>query len=385
MKILFVTSYPLEYNLSANIRNWGLIDGLLANGEAVSTLSPYPTDRKLFNGTIDSECFVKRYWIGGEAKTSSTSASQPTKGGFRIILKTWAYKLFNYFSIYDRRRFLTRKINVREIEDTFDVIISSSDPKSAHLFAREVLKQKPSIARKWVQYWGDPFSNDITTSRLFGNLFVKREEKKLLGWTDRAVYVSPFTAADVKKKYPQFSEKILFLPIPYRLSNDKKSEKYYEKGLVGYFGDYTSHNRNILPFYDAVVEAHIKTNIIGDSDVQLSETELIHIGSRIPSQELKQTTDMTHLFVCVCNLHGTQIPGKVYHYVNTGKPILIVLDGERTADLRKYFESFNRFYLCENTKESILDSLKQVLSEDKSFGIPDALNPQKIAKRFVEF
>ena len=57
VKVLYVTAEPLEYNSSANIRNWGLVEGLHANGVAVYTLCPYPTDRKMFNGVVDNRSF----------------------------------------------------------------------------------------------------------------------------------------------------------------------------------------------------------------------------------------------------------------------------------------------------------------------------------------
>ena len=39
MRILYITSYPLEYSSSANMRNIALIKGLIENGNEVHTLS----------------------------------------------------------------------------------------------------------------------------------------------------------------------------------------------------------------------------------------------------------------------------------------------------------------------------------------------------------
>lgn len=384
-RVLFVTSDPLEYNTSANIRNWGLVEGLLANGVAVYTLSAYPSDQTLFNGVVDNSSFVKRYWIGGEP-TSQVQSKGPKEikvSPFMLRLKKLGFDIFNYVSVYDRRKYLRKRIDASIIEENFDFIISSSDPKSAHLFVIELFKQRSSIGGKWIQYWGDPFTNDISYKRLFGNYFVKREERRLLKVADKVVYVSPFTVDAQVEKYPSFKSKIVFLPIPYRISNNKTSSSY-EKGLVGYFGDYSSMYRDILPFYNAIKQMGIKANIIGNSDLSLSPTESINVTGRMPVQDLETITDKTHIFVCICNLHGTQIPGKVYHYVNSGKPILIILDGDRKKELKEYFDSFKRFYFCDNTQESIVACLQKIVSEERVFQVPDLLNPQTIANKFLE-
>ena len=62
MNILFVTTYPLEYNTSANIRNIALIEGLLKLGHVVSTYSLYPEDARFFNKIL-SIGIKSRYWI----------------------------------------------------------------------------------------------------------------------------------------------------------------------------------------------------------------------------------------------------------------------------------------------------------------------------------
>lgn len=386
VKVLYVTAEPLEYNSSANIRNWGLVEGLHANGVAVYTLCPYPTDRKMFNGVVDNRSFVKRYWIGASPTTNSqiTENTEVKYSKIKMRLKKIGFDLFNYLSVYDRRRFLRRKIDAGLIDENFDYIISSSDPKSAHLFVEELYKQRPTIGKKWIQYWGDPFTNDVSDKKLFGNLLVEREERRLLAMADKVVYVSPFTVNAQVKRYPSFDSKIVFLPIPYRISNNNTNSLSYDKGLVGYFGDYHSKYRDIIPFYNAVKQMELKVNIIGNSDLSLSPTDNINVKGRVPVQELEDITNKTHIFVCICNLHGTQIPGKVYHYVNSGKPILVILDGDRKGELKEYFDSFERFYICENTQESIISCIQKIIKEDRIFQIPDLLNPQTIASKFLE-
>lgn len=384
MKILFVTSYPLEYNTSANVRNLGLIEGFIANNHEVSTYSLYPTDINLYSGTLIQGMFMNRYWIGGERR-QLVSATSSKRGRWHNYLRTKIANLYNYFSIYDRRKAQVRKVSALDIRETFDVIISSSDPKSAHLFAEALLKQNPQIASRWIQYWGDPFSDDISCNRFMGNLRVRHEESRIIKLASKIVYVSPFTAEDIKKKYPEITSKVEFYPIPYRLSSTPKRDFMFKNDvIIGYTGDYNSKNRNIYPLYEAMKRTPYKSYVIGNSDIKLSSTENIVVKERLYGDEFIRVSEEICIVVCICNLHGTQIPGKVYHYVNTGKPILIIVDGEYSEELTTYFTGYERFYICRNNINDIYVTLKKIIKDRKSFKTPEMLNPVYIAQQFIQ-
>lgn len=383
MKILFVTSYPLEYSSSANVRNMGLIEGLLANNHQIYTYSPYPTDTNLFDGTIMEQPFAGRYWLGGIKSKEPDSSKQSSRNKYIDLIRSWLYKKYSYFSLYDRRSMLVRNIDAKIIDQKFDVIISSSDPKSAHLFAEELIYQNPNISKKWIQYWGDPFSDDISSRRFRGSKRALKEERRLLAKADKAEYVSPFTVEDMQKKHPAMTSKIEFLPIPYKMSNTKRLDKGWNEPVVGYLGDYNSSNRNILPLYKVLCEMDFQSYIIGNSDLRLNSTKTVHVHARLVGSEFKPISDSINIYICLCNLNGTQIPGKVYHYVNTGKPIVVIVDGDYSEKLIAYFERFNRFYICKNTVQSIASCIKRVVSEKKVFDTPDILNPISIAEKFI--
>ena len=385
MKILFITSYPLEYNSSSNVRNLGLIEGFLANGDDVYTYSPYPKDLNLFSGKLLALPFSKRYWIGG-VPNNETESKSLKNNCFKSRIKGIMFKIYNFFSLYDRRSLLLNRVSSIVFDTPFDVMISSSDPKSAHLFAEKLRNENPCVAKRWIQYWGDPFTGDISYKRFLGSIRTKKEERRLIALADKVVYVSPFTAEEMKSKYANESSKIEFYPIPYRLSNTPK-ELYSikEKELViGYMGDYNSNTRNILPLYNAMKRSGIKSYIIGNSDFKLDPFDNIIIRNRLLGEEFKKMTQSVNVIVCVCNLSGTQIPGKIYHYVNTGKPILIIVDGDSSEQMKEYFNSFGRFYICDNKESSILEMITCISKERKTFVIPEKLNPQEIANQVIQ-
>ena len=84
MNILFVTTYPLEYNTSANIRNVALIMGLLKLGHVVSTYSLYPEDTRFFDEML-SIGIKRRYWINKQDNIKEVSTVLSSK--WKIYIK----------------------------------------------------------------------------------------------------------------------------------------------------------------------------------------------------------------------------------------------------------------------------------------------------------
>ena len=270
MEILFITSYPLEYNTSANIRNISVLNGLIKNGHRVYTLSPYPTNLAFYSGRLLDLPFVSRYWLGAKTETEILDkiTTRPNQ------LKKIAYKVYNIFSVYDRCRRYARYINSNLINKTFDIIISSSDPKSAHIFAEKLIKINPNICKSWIQYWGDPFIGDITSNVTLKYYLTQKEERRIISKSDKAIYVSPFTAREIVDRYPEIKNKVDFLPIPYIETNKTIGMGDIEP-MLSYVGNYTLSTRDIRPFVQAVSELKIKTAIIGDSDLKLKENEFL--------------------------------------------------------------------------------------------------------------
>ena len=379
MNILYITSYPIEYNTSANMRNLGLIAGLLKEGHNVSTFSPYPLNKAFYSGELTRLPLKKRYWIGSVGTEDDSENKGKKPGKIKKTLET----LYNTLAIYDRRSWLTKLINCHSVEEDFDIIISSSDPKSAHLLAESLIRKRPSVCKKWIQYWGDPFFGDITNRSLFKSFLVKREERRILKQANKAVYVSPFTAEDVKARISEISQNIQFLPIPFIEKSFEQESLNENCQLISYFGDYYSRIRNISPLVTAINELKVPSAIVGNSDFKIEEQEYLTVRERMNSKDLQELANKTWVYVCLCNRHGTQIPGKIYHNVATGKPILIILDGNNTDKMRHFFESFKRFYICNNDVEDIISTLLIIRKEKKVFDVPESLKPENIANQFV--
>ena len=93
----------------------------------------------------------------------------------------------------------------------------------------------------------------------------------------------------------------------------------------------------------------------------------------------------TKVLLHLCNLHGGQIPGKIYHYSATTKPILFILDGtpEEKNILKNYFSQFDRFYFCDNCAEAILETINKICSDNRAWTRLDAFSPKTVVGQLL--
>lgn len=378
MKILFVSTAPLEYGSSSNMRNIALLKGFIENNHEVCTLTPEPQkDSALYDDTICDIKITQKYFI----PFSTVHSAVTIKKNKKSIIKKFIFSVAKKLKIYDFRSSLANK--TIKIEEKFDIVISSSDPKSSHLVAEKLIKNNPGITKKWIQYWGDPFADDINNKGYIPKCFIKREEKRILGLADYVLYVSPFTLKKQQKLYSEYSNKMLFLPIPYNKPIIYKKSKN-KKIKIGYFGDYYSRNRSIMALYNTIKNRKEELIICGNSDLQLEEYPNIKLMPRVSLEEVRKQEENSDILVCICNKKGTQIPGKIYHYSATNKPIMILLDGDRQKDLKTYFTSFNRFIICRNEEKDIVRALNEFKKANNEYSPLNKLNPKNLVQELLE-
>ena len=176
------------------------------------------------------------------------------------------------------------------------------------------------------------------------------------------------------------------IPLPYL--DFSKEENNTLPMNFGYFGDYYSHTRNLLPFYQALKETGCPGNIYGDSYLQLESTDQITVSGRVTLDVLAKVQAETGVLVHLCNLRGGQIPGKIYHYSATKKPILFILDGtpEEKQKLRAYFDQFDRYYFVDNQKDSICRAITELSNNFEKytgFKVTD-FSPQAIVATLLQ-
>lgn len=386
MNILFVTLFALETNTSVTKSNYGIIKGLINLGYNVTLLMPeidqglsyYDNSLDLKGITIER---IRNENVGQQIASHSAQAT-----GIKKKLLSVARNVYGKCRIFDRTKaLLSEAKNFGGFDKYYDVVVSTSDPKTSHLYVKELIKCGLKYG-KWIQHWGDPLAGDISKSNIYPNFYVEKIERKIINGADKVVYVSPFTLEAQERRYNAEKHKLSFVPLPcdeYEIVNVEPTHS--EHLNIVYLGDYSSHIRDIIPLYTACSKINfVKLTIAGNTDVKLKETENIRIFPRVPQAQAKELEDQADVIVSIGNLSGNQIPGKLYYSASGNKHIVVAIDGDNKAEMKKYLDSFNRFICCENTVESLTAALTALKDMPESkYETPKRLLPMNIAREII--
>lgn len=387
MKVLFVTLFALETNTSVTKSNYGLIKGLQELGCSIDLLMPKIDDTLDYYDNFYDISAINVIRIKNDSMSQQiVSASKEMKGW-----KTMAYgilkKIYFKTQIFDRTKALIRKAKDIDVyKPHYDIVISTSDPKTSHLFVAELIKNGLSYG-KWIQHWGDPLSGDITKRNIYPEFIIKRIEKNIISKADSIVYVSPFTHREQIKKYRSLGEKMQFAPLPCDPGQATGTEVLLNPSDIkmAYLGDYHSSIRNILPLYKAVKCCeNAKLIIAGNTDLTLGNTDNITIYPRLPQVKVKEIEDSVEIIVSIGNRRGTQIPGKIYYAASSDKIILVTVDGDSVDEMYQYLNSYGRFICCKNTADDIRKTISALIGQKKiEVSVPTQLYPKQIVTQIL--
>lgn len=375
MKILIINMTSIYHNTSAVQRMCGIIRGLSKNGHECDLMcmkaqkDDYLYDESNMKST---EAYVKKIYFFDCVKTYGGLAAKKgmVKGNFYrnsvAILKKLLKKSFSLINPYDSQVVNVKNVLKLNIEyDRYQYIISISDPKSSHRIVLELIKKKliKHPEERWIQYWGDPWAIDIMGGKK-GNRRIKKEEEKIIGLSKKTIYTSPFTLGYQKECFSRYKEKMSYVNQPCIEGNSNMNESMQRMDYILYAGSYGTKYRNISNIYSCCKKNKYRLKIAGKSDdIVFKDCENIEILGKVQLDAAIRMEQEASILVCVCNLRGTQIPGKIFYQAGYKKPIIIVVDGEYKEKMREYFSSFNRYIICNNSEEDIRDAIKTAYKE----------------------
>lgn len=381
MKVLFVTLFPLEDNTSVTISNYGLLMGLRELGHEVTILMPHYTSDDSRACEYDlSDFTIER--IPGLSFAECRQVKPLT------ILNRIRRKWHKEFDFLDFTAQMLNAVKDVPVEGRYyDLILSTSDTKTSHVFVQKLIKRGLKYGR-WIQHWGDPMNGDITRRNCYPDKIVQWYERRIIKYADKVIYVSPFTAEAQCDAYPDMEDKIDFVPLPCIKSDSEPISKVHRKGeklSLVYMGDYSSSIRNIIPLYEACKQMQdVELTIAGISDLQLQSTENITILPRIPHSQAQEIEAQSDVSVIVCNLRGTQIPGKLYYSAAMQKHLLVLVDGDNPEAIMNYLKSFMRYILAENKIESIKSIINALQISPFNYQCPEELQPINVVKKILK-
>jgi len=353
-KILYVSNYPIDSSASAAIRNKNIIVGFIKKGFEVHTLTRIPENKNSYEGIIEN-------YLESKAISYTLANTLKKKSGFVWWLRVRIASFLSKINMYDNQRILLKNLeNIALIEKEFKYVISSSDSKVSHLIAEYLLKNKKINAEKWIQYWGDPFFKDVNITPFIPKKKIFQEELRVLKLADIIMYTSPFTLDEQRKLYPECSKKMYFIPTPY-IKEEIIEEEPNEKFTVGYYGSYYKKDRNLKPFLNIIGKMKdINFEIIGASDLKVKNEENLILKKPMKKSEVLEYEKKCNVLICLGNRSGSfQIPGKLYHYAATNKPIIYIYENVN-KEVALFFEKYNRYVFCENEEKEIINAILEI-------------------------
>lgn len=407
MRVLYVVGSCLTKNTSANMSHNGYVQGLLENGCQVEILMAEDSwgqqDAALpdwdqavyycYPSVAVQDCLRKKL-RGGTQLPVSVDIQEKADGAYRKInpiskakacirklAKDAFYFCFPQDPVYPLEKTWLKKAMKFKSDTVYDLVISNSSPAASHKLVVQLLRRNRLKCKRWIQIWEDPWYFDLYGGHSEN---IRQEEHSLLREADEIYYVSPLTLNYQKQFYPDCAHKMAHIPLPY-FDFSKTDSSASEKCSFGYFGDYYSHTRNLVPFYEALKQSGYRGYIYGDSNVSLESTPQIAVSGRVTLDLLSAIQAETGALVHLCNLRGGQIPGKIYHYSATDKPILFVLDGteEEKRMLKDYFSQYNRYIFCENEQASILSAINEMCADFRTWNKLDVFSPSAVVGQLL--
>ena len=364
MNILLVSLYSLERNTSVAISNINITKGLMALGHRITWMMPQWAQCE----TEFDASQIRIIRIPGE--------DEKRDAGY---LKN---RIHSHFYMLDfTRPYLHQIRKVLVPDEYFDIVISTSDPKTSHVFTARLLHHVRY--GQWIQHWGDPLLGDITRNFWWPRWVIKFYEWTILKKADKIIYVTPFTEEAQRGEYPKLANKIKFIPLPADMYKTRTITRP-DRLRIAYLGDYNPVFRNLRPLYDACTEMDDVFLTIAGHGPSYQSSHNIQVLPRIPQNKALEIENDSDVIFCVCNKRGTQIPGKILYKASSDKHILIAVENASHDKMCQYFESYNRFVVCDNTRDSIADALQSLRFRTHDYTTPACLLPINIAKEILQ-
>lgn len=388
-KFLFVSSYDLRRNTSGNIRTVALMNALHANGHVVHCIfvpSSHNSDKSIYENLMKIDKCIS--FPNGEISFINQPLIKKEQKGLGSAIRNKIISIYSSLTVYDVFEIALLKLSkydLSEIDNSYDFIVSSSEPRSSHKFAEKIIKLK-NLKSKWILYWGDPMSNDVASTKIFRN-WEASEERRLIAKSDFSIYTNPCAVVFMKKKYPNYSDKIAWVPTSdFQTHNLNTNSGDILK--IGYFGDYLKRYRNIIPLYNACINNNFDTVIIGGGDIELKSEGMVKVYGRMSRENLSQFESECGILVVLENISKTreciQVPGKLYHYGLSYKNIIVITESE---NISKEYESYKRFTFVRNEESSITKAIQDIQNHLNNDIINEPVKEfqlNNIAKLFID-
>lgn len=390
-KILYIAFYYNHSNEIASKRLQGVAKYLPSFGFKPIVIVPKTSNEtvKLDNVEVietDYEDMISKYIPGKKGnETTSEPTSQSEANPFVSKAISIAGEVFAYPDgmKYWKKPAFEKCCEIIENED-IDAIMSSSFPITAHTIAHE-LKEKYDIP--WIADLRDLWNlNPYINHTSIRNYFEKRLELKTFENVDVLTTTTPLAQKTLQTLHP--NKRIVSVVSGYDPEDFKDIEQteFSDKLTLMYAGSLYGGKRDPSILFDAInqlinenkIEAdNIAINFYGDSTnlVELSQKynveSIVNIHGRITHKEVLQNQMNSDVLLLISWMNESEkmfIPGKVYEYIASKKPILSI--GYKEGSLKDLIEKTNIGYHVSEvseTKKAIYDYYSKYINNELKY------------------
>lgn len=410
-RILYIAFYYNHSNEIASKRLQGVSKYLPNFGYEPIVIVPKTNNKTIeFNNVqvieTDYEDMVSKFLPGKKSKEVSDSSSpQNDSNGILSKAISLAGEFFAYPDgmKYWKKPAFEKCCEIIEKEEIHG-IISSSFPITSHIIACN-LKEKYNIP--WIADLRDLWNmNPYINHTFIRNYFEKKLELKTFENVDILTTTTPLAQKTLQTLHPQ--KRIVSVVSGYDPEDFKhiKQTQTTDKLTLMYAGSLYGGKRDPSILFDALnqlinenkVDANkISIDFYGDS-TNLNELSKkynlksnVHIHGRITHEEVLQNQMNSDVLLLISWMNESEkmfIPGKVYEYIASKKPILSI--GYREGSLKDLIKKTNIGYHVSDvgeTKKAIYDYyLKYINKELKYCGneFADEYSMENTAKNYAK-
>ncbi|MDR0196184.1 MAG: hypothetical protein LBI73_13770 [Myroides sp.] len=388
MRILYITTNLFQRSNSAAIRNTALIKGLLSNDTSITILTVDVRAEMKGNSIVTNfdKCKILSYDLGLERYQRLGNKSNTKSTLINNVIKKLKTIVKDYFFFPDNYKGFIKAV-MNDDHSNYDLIISSSDLKSSHFAALEIVK-KYGYQGKWIQIWGDPWHRDINLKKNMVG-FVKKKEYKMLKEADHIVYVSEPTLRLCVADFPDLASKMSYIPrsffkeviVDRNLSKESVSILY-----TGILGD----NRDIYTFLNSIDEKIFNLRMYGNYSNEelkkLCKYKNVKTFESVDYECVLEEISKSDVLLYLGNKgEGSQIPGKLFDYLGSNLPI-VCLVYDKEDEVSVFLKSLKNVFLVSyeeiERNEGISENMIKFIKS--SFQIDETYSPKNIANKILK-
>lgn len=371
MRILYISSAVPPFQDSAAIRSVFLLRGFARRGAQVTTVSPdYP------NGDAS---LLER--MPSPVRAVRTSSPHFHRMRQRLTGRAWwlyanmlqAAAVPDILAGWEKDALAAAEPVIASTRP--DVLFSSSGSPTGHMAAGKLARQHRI---PWIADVTDPWG--LTSSRAFFLPFWRWRNRRLERATLSHASALLFTTEECMAAYQQAWGSTLPDPhyVPCGYDNDEFAEerRVLRDGPINltYVGVAYGTNRNLNPAMEGVARwnrtagsARVRMQVVGPHSEkferlaqELSAGEITFSG-HVPYERSLELIRGAHVLFLIGNDGVLQIPGKVYMYLASGRPILYVGQLPKDADpTYKLLREFPGVAFAEQDAGSVMERLREL-------------------------